>query len=149
MPKESTLSKDSRLALRKARFQVCRVENPCEPGFPDLAFETPEGFIGLCELKQMPAPKRASTVIELELLTSQRAFIQTWGKGAVFTFARVGNYFLLLRDGRLALNLKDMLETALWYGNTKTALKEEFPSALRRESARVYIDAVRACDSAP
>lgn len=141
--KESRLSKQVTRALKQAGFQCCRVENPCEPGFPDLAYQTPNGLIGLCELKQRTAPKRSSTKVDLGLRPAQRAFIATWGAGAVFTFAKVGDYYLLLADGRVQYPLNTLLAESLWWTHRTDELLTQFPWQLQKQSTRRYATAVK------
>lgn len=141
--KESTLSKNVKQALKQARFQCCRVENPCEPGFPDIAYQTPGGLIGLCELKQRDAPKRTNTKIELGLRPAQRAFIATWGAGAVFTIAKVGNTYLLLSDGRVNYTLQALIEESLWAAHTTQELMRQLPAELVKQSTQRYAAVVK------
>lgn len=147
MAKESTLSKNTRRVLKKAGFRACRVENPCEPGFPDLAFATPDNFLGLCELKQRQQPKRAETPVRLELRPAQRAFLHTW-QSATFILIQIGVYYVLLDHDPVDYPMERLLSASLWHTDTLSNFKSDFPCALRRASARVYTDAVSALPNA-
>jgi len=143
--KESTMSKSVRQALRRARFDVCRVENPCEPGFPDIAFKTPDGLIGLLELKQRALPKRGATKIDLGLRPEQGAFKATWGSpGLVWTLALLGDSYILAPDGRVYLAYNDLMDTLLWPPISKKQMPDKLPRALQRTSLDYYASAVSA-----
>lgn len=133
MARESSLSKSAKTALKRAGFNACRVENPCEPGFPDLAYQL-DGTIGLCELKSVAQPKRDSTPVRLGLRPAQIAFARTWHPAPVFLLAQIGEYYLLFKDFQLYLPLNQLQEAALWGTKGKAQFREQFPYALQKMS---------------
>lgn len=120
--------------LRQAKLDARPVENPVDPGFPDVEY-----IGGVLELKAVDEwPKRASTPLRLDHYTQEQ---RIWHErrhhcgGRIHVLLQVGPEFLLFRGMDAAKHLGESTRSALMVLATHTwpslaSLKESLPSAL-------------------
>ena len=94
MTTESQLRSNVLLILRQEGLDARPVENPIDPGFPDIEY-----IGGVLELKACPSwPARASTALRLDHYTQEQRIWHSrrWRKGGrVFVLVQIGSEFLL------------------------------------------------------
>lgn len=121
-------------ALRRAGLDARPVENPCDPGFPDVEY-----IGGTLELKAVDAwPKRAGTPLRLEHYTQEQ---RIWQErrcargGRCHVLLQVGREFLLFHAASAAIHLGNLSREALYdlathrWASVKD-MKEGLPTAL-------------------
>ena len=122
--------------LKDAGLDAMAVENPCNPGTPDVNLV--EGWI---ELKQLPKwPKRGTTTVRIEHFTQvQRMWLaRRWDKGGnVYLLLQVRQDWLLFSGEDAADHVGKATEAELgstalrtWTGLSQ--LKKELPLCLSR-----------------
>lgn len=125
MGSEGSLWKTVRKNM-KGHWQPTRVENPANPGTPDIYFTMKKNSaMGWIELKHVPEwPKRETTTLKIKHFTpQQRVFIKVHGElGAnIYVLLQVArDYFLLEWDLALkigTLTRGDLFREAYWWKN--------------------------------
>lgn len=121
-------------ALRKAKLDARPVENPVDPGFPDVEY-----IGGTLELKAVDAwPKRADTPLRLDHYTLEQ---RIWHErrhhrgGRIHVLLQVGREFLLFRGADAARHLgyepcKFLRDLATRRWTSLQAMKLELAEAL-------------------
>lgn len=122
--------------LRKAGLDARPVENPCDPGFPDVEY-----IGGLLELKEVERwPSKASTPLRVEHYTQeQRIWHDRRARkgGRIHVLLQVGSEFLLFR-GRIAAEVLGNVPQA----ELRSAASASFPVlASLREGLRSALEA--------
>ena len=131
MTLESTMRSNVLEILRKEGLDARPVENPIDPGFPDVEY-----IGGVIELKACSGwPARASTPLRIDHYSWEQRIWQSrrWRKGGtVFVLIQVGSEFLLF-TGNVASEVLGLVPQA----ELRTHARHQFASLseLRRDLA--------------
>lgn len=110
MTSESTLRSNVLQILRKEGMDARPVENPIDPGFPDIEY-----IGGVMELKACAGwPARAATPLRLDHYTQEQRIWHSrrWRKGGtVFVLVQIGSEFLLF-NGQVASDVLGIVNQA-------------------------------------
>jgi hypothetical protein len=136
MTAEKNLRGNVLKTLRKAGLDARPVENPVDPGFPDVEY-----IGGVLELKSAARwPKRSSTPLRVPHYTQQQ---RIWHErraargGRVHVLIQVGKEFLLFTGAVASLRLghlprTELLDFASGHWTSLSDMMSQLPSALRQ-----------------